>query len=150
MAASGIGRSRSNGKTQQAADVNASRAFIAILVVTLAIFGWWVSSLNPISSKATLVDDVGNARTISNLFMASTLCKKQAALNFQGDVVQSIIDQHSTRYDRPRDLFVVLLMVSVYQTGSAVSEYRAHCHVIPNDTEVNYFKGFTVTPTGIF
>jgi hypothetical protein len=150
MAASGIGRIRSQGNAQRISDANASRAFIGILVATLGIFGWWVSNLEPISDKAIIADEAGKPRSISNVFMAGTLCKKQAALSFQGDVVQSIIDHHSTRYDRPRDLFVVLLMVSVYETGKTVDEYRAHCHVVPNETEVNYFRGFTVTPNGIF
>ncbi len=123
----------------------ASQTFIGVLLLTLLIFGWWVIHYNPISAKAHLEDDKGKAKSISNLFMASALCQKQAALNFQGALVDAIVDDFSTRYDRPRDLFVVLLFVSVYQPGRVTEEYRTHCHVTPNDTEVHYYRGFAVS-----
>lgn len=137
--------SRSAAPKPRAGDKRASQTFIGILLLTLTIFGWWVIHYNPIGGKAHLEDEKGKAKSISNIFMASTLCKKQAALNFQGSLVSAIVDDFSTRYDRPRDLFVVLLFVSVYQPGKVTEEYRTHCHVTPNDTEVHYYRGFAVS-----
>ena len=76
----------------------------------------------PVSSQATLPDKAGEPRKISNLFLASSLCQKQAGINYRGNLVNAVTDDFSTRHDYPRDLFVVLLLVSVYEPAKRTME----------------------------
>jgi hypothetical protein len=127
-----------------AEEKRASMIITAILVFAVVLLGFWITTFAPVSSQATLPDKAGEPRKISNLFLASSLCQKQAGINYRGNLVNAVTDDFSTRHDYPRDLFVVLLLVSVYEPAKRTMEYRVHCHVIPNDTVVNYFKGFII------
>ena len=127
-----------------AEEKRATMIFTGILIFAFVIFGFWILNYAPISNQATLPDQGGTPKQISDLFMASTLCQKQADINYRGSLVDAVTDDYSTRYDYPRDLYVVLLMVSVYKLATRAMEYRVHCHVVPDDTVVDYFKGFAV------
>ena len=133
-------------KTRLAEERRATFTFIAIISIACLIFGVWLTYYTPETDEAILIDNEGRPKPIRNLYMAGSLCQEQANMNYHGSLVQAIIDDFSSRYDQPRDLFVISLMVSVRYSSMRNDEYQVHCHVIPENTVVDYFKGFMVTP----
>lgn len=127
---------------QKIRERRATFTFIGILLFAFAVFGVWIMTYEPATNGATLEATSGDTEKISNVHMASELCEAQAQLNYQGKLVHSAVDNFSSRYDEPRNLFVILMRVSVLYDQKPAEEFRVHCHVIPEHTEVDYFKGF--------
>ena len=121
-----------------------SAVFTTLLMVACGLLGYMVATYVPTETQAQLVDAEGLPEAIQTIAAASRLCRSQAGINYGSSLIEALIDDYSTRYDKNRDLFVVLLMTSVAEPKVGSKEYRVHCHVIPKETVVHYFKGFEV------
>ena len=118
--------------------------FSLFLAVACGLLGYLIANYTPKATHAQFLDAEGNPEAIRTLLAASRLCKSQADLNYGNALVDAMVDDYSSRYDEPRDLFVVLLFTSVQQPRVGVKDYRIHCHVVPEETMVSYFRDFEI------
>lgn len=88
------------------------------------------------SSEKKLVDRV----PFGNLDAARS-CEIEAAEKFEGRLLHSSIDWHSTRFQESRNVFVVMLngTVGTYGDSELVNIY---CYVSPKTERVSYFKAY--------
>ncbi len=129
---------------KRAQEKRATLTFTGLLLLAFAAFGLWITCYTPDSQAAKLTSAEGDTKKISNVFMAGSLCKEQAAINYQGKVVNAVTDDFSSRYDEPRDLFIILMRVSVKDDQDLTTDYQVYCHVVPDDTVVSYMIGFEI------
>lgn len=120
-----------------------SALFTGFLMVACMLLGYLVATYEPESSQAQLVLPNGRVAAVQSIDEAGRLCESQADIEFGEKLIDTLIDDFSTRYDEPRNLFVVLLLSTVRQPNGT-TDYRVHCHVIPDDSVVSYFKRFEV------
>ena len=84
------------------------------------------------------------AISITSLGAAQHLCKNQASINYRSRLFQTHIDDHSSRFDDNRDLYLVMMLVSI-GTAADHYQYRVHCRVQYKDNQVDYFKAVLVS-----
>ncbi|MGH1371866.1 MAG: hypothetical protein ACRBBW_07525 [Cellvibrionaceae bacterium] len=72
---------------------------------------------------------------------ASRVCEVEAKEKFEGRLLHSSVNWHSTRYQESRDVFVVMLDATV---GSYTRQESAnvYCYVNPRTEDVSYFKAY--------
>ncbi len=72
---------------------------------------------------------------------ASKVCELEAAEKFEGSLLHSSVNWHSTRYQESRDVFVVMLDATV-GTYAQQESANIYCYVNPRTEDVSYFKAY--------
>ncbi len=72
---------------------------------------------------------------------ASKVCEVEAKEKFEGRLLHSSVNWHSTRYQESRNVYVVMLDATV---GSYAQQESAnvYCYVNPRSKDVSYFKAY--------
>ena len=72
---------------------------------------------------------------------AAKSCEIEAAEKFEGRLLHSSIDWHSTRFQESRNVYVVMLNGTVGTFGNSDS-VNIYCYVSPKTERVSYFKAY--------
>lgn len=118
-------------------------AFAGVLLILILGGGQAWGSLNYYSFLVTSTDSNGVPVPIRSLVAAERLCLAQASKIYGQRLFRTDIDDHSSRFDQPRNLFLVLLQAKV---GSRTDsrEYTLHCRIQHLDHTISYLKAIDV------
>lgn len=116
------------------------------------LWGLLGSSIVISSSLATVYLSGGNRLNFSdaanrapvaalNSLDAVNYCQAEAEEKFEGQLLYSNADWHSTRFEPTRNEFMVLLNGAV-GTHSHNEKVNIYCYVSPADREVSYFRAY--------
>jgi hypothetical protein len=112
--------------------------FFALVISTLLYLPNHFVDLLP---QAELVDVDGVVVKVDRLITAERLCREQLKLRYKDDLLSTTLDDHSSRFDEPRALFLIFLQVSVAAYAGA-GDMRIHCHVQAGASQVAYLGAF--------
>lgn len=117
-------------------------ASVACLLGLLFLVAYYMQGFDLLlTPKAQLRDIDGNPLEVISLASASQLCLAQLDNRYRSTLLSRHIDDHSSRFDTPRNVFLVFMYASVGRPGDSTLT-RIHCHVRPGDTTVSYFGIF--------
>jgi hypothetical protein len=91
--------------------------------------------------QARLLDGAGVVVKVDGLIAAEQLCREQLKLRYRDDLLSTTLDDHSSRFDEQRSLFLIFIQVSV-ATHSGAKDLRIHCHVQAGASQVAYLGAF--------
>jgi hypothetical protein len=114
--------------------------FFALLIGVL----WYLpNQFVDVLPQAELLDYNGVVVKIEGLLTAEQLCREQLNVQYGGRLMSATVDDHSSRFDMPRDLFLIFMRTSV--EGYPKSEdLRIHCHVEFGGSQVAYLAAFDI------
>lgn len=72
---------------------------------------------------------------------ASKVCQTEAKEKFEGRLLHSSVNWHSTRFQESRNVFVVMLDANV-GTYTQQESANVYCYVNPRTESVSYFKAY--------
>ena len=72
---------------------------------------------------------------------ASKVCAAEAEEKFEGRLLHSSVNWHSTRFQESRNVFVVMLDANV-GTYAQQESANIYCYVNPRTEDVSYFKAY--------
>lgn len=100
-------------------------------------------------SKAVFDPPPSESQTVQNTYTdtryteldAITDCHKKAVDKFEGELLRSTVDDHSTRYDPDREKFIIVLYGAI-GTPQKNEAARIYCYVEPDSQKVTYFSAY--------
>jgi hypothetical protein len=93
--------------------------------------------------QAELMGHDGAVVKVEGLLTAEQLCREQLNVRYGDRLMSTTVDSHSSRFDMPRDLFLIFMRVSV-GGDSKVEDLRIHCHVELGGSQVAYLGTFDI------
>lgn len=116
--------------------LGSSAVVVPTSLVTLYYAGGQSYALGSSSASAKLIDQVP-----FDGLDASEACRVEAHEKFEGQLLHASVNWHSTRFQKSRNVFVVMLDGSVgsYSQQESVNIY---CYVSPKTQAVSYFKAY--------
>ena len=114
--------------------------FFALLIGAL----WYLpNQFVDVLPQAELMGYDGVVVKVEGLLTAEQLCREQLNVQYGDRLMSTTLDDHSSRFDIPRDLFLIFMRVSV--GGYSKSEdLRIHCHVALGGSHVAYLGAFDI------
>jgi len=91
--------------------------------------------------QAEMFDADGGVVKVEGLLTAEQLCRQQVSVRYGDRLLSTTLDGHSSRFDVPRDLFLVLMQVSVGDYTRS-EDFKIHCHVQLGASQVAYLGAF--------
>jgi hypothetical protein len=114
--------------------------FFALLIGVL----WYLpNQFVDVLPRAELFDYDGVVVKVERLLTAEQLCREQLNLRYGDRLFSTTVDDHSSRFDLPRDLFLVFMRVSVGEYSKS-EDLRIHCHVAVGGSQVAYLGAFDI------
>lgn len=109
-------------------------------VMTIYLSGHSKTVFDPLLSESETLQNV-SAHILYTELDAITDCHKKALEKFEGELLRSTVDDHSTRYDSGREKFIVVLHGAIGKPQKNEAA-RIYCYVEPNSQKVTYFSAY--------
>jgi hypothetical protein len=114
--------------------------FFALLIGIL----WYLpNQFVAVLPQVELIGYDGIVVKVEGLLTAEQLCREQLNVRYGDRLMSTTLDRHSSRFDMPRDLFLIFMRVSV-GPYSKHEDFRVHCHVEIGGSQVAYLEAFEI------